>query len=49
LAGGLYLNNTRIVDVHYKLEAKDFLQSGKLCILRIGKKTYKVIAVVEDD
>jgi tyrosyl-tRNA synthetase len=36
------INETKITDISHILDEKDFLANG-LCLLRKGKKTYKIV------
>ena len=44
-AGGLYLNNERISDVHYQIEESHFIDK-ELLLLRTGRKTYQLIQII---
>jgi len=47
LAGGLYLNNSRVQDVNHILQQSDLLD-GRLAILRAGKDNHLIIALELD-
>lgn len=44
-SGGAYLNNRRVSDVDYRVQAEDLLH-GRYFVLRKGKKSYHLVKVV---
>jgi tyrosyl-tRNA synthetase len=42
--GGLYLNNEVVKDIKYKMRQED-IKDSKFCILRSGKKNFRVVLV----
>ncbi|OAD76424.1 hypothetical protein PHYBLDRAFT_109741, partial [Phycomyces blakesleeanus NRRL 1555(-)] len=44
-AGGMYINNVRVIDPRYKVTEADWIDN-EVCVLRVGKSSYHLIQAV---